>query len=70
MIETAEPKTATVADALDLLVAGGVDLVRELSNPWAAWRDVVDELETAGYSDVSFNEHDLLAAIAERLNAA
>jgi hypothetical protein len=55
--------TATVADAIEMLRTGGVDLQGELSNIRSAYIDISDELEAAGYTEIGFNSDDLAAAI-------
>lgn len=54
--------TYTVADALDMLTAAGVNAAAELSNIDAAYADICDEIERAG-GIADFGAADLAAAL-------
>lgn len=60
-------RTATVTDAIKMLVNGGVDLVGELSNVGAAYIDIRDELEREGFTEIGFTSDDLAVAIRNKV---
>lgn len=55
-------KTATTADAIEMLKAGNVDLAGELSHITSAYGDVTEELEAEGY-EIGFDADELADAI-------